>query len=466
MVAILPLVIGLIIAAVVVAVGVAVIAASLSNAGRDADDNFCEEPVGSTDTTCPLQVRWVWDAPHTTDRKRYVNLPASFDAAMNGREVELAGHVEPRRSGETVTFNVIANAANDAEAGAATLASATATSGAEGRATVRLTLPVYGGAKFKVGGKTTHQEQPAESGELTVWRKVFYHVTAMEAAPDGTVFTAPADMIPEIVAAFNPVFFELAPGTTSQGTTPYQAHLTAAQRSTLENSLKPTVRDNRSPFKMNIVMVDAADIVGEQEYTGAATAANVATPWFAHWRHESTVIHAKYQTGSTWTDLTNVLVGSQPGVPSNVQVTATIPGYATGTTVNWKIKVRFRRGRAGGWGGTTGTLFMCIGFDRRASASRPTGADLQQALTHETGHALGLVPTTASWRDTDPRDNGYSLRHCGYLDTAAPAQPRCVMWYMLSSAGTGPRNRFCSSDRPNDCAHFLCRTDYSTINWI
>lgn len=385
---------------------------------------------------------------------------------MNGREVELVGHVEPRHAGVVVTFNVIANAANDAEATAATLSATTATTVAQGRASIRLTLPVYGGSKWKVGGKTPQDPAPVESGELTVWRKIFYHVTEMAAAPDGTVFTKPADMIPAVVSAFDPVFFELAPGTTNQSTTPYKDHLTAAERTTLGDSLRPTVRDNRSPFKMNVIMVDAADIVAEQEYSGGVTSASVNTPWFAHWRYESTVIYAQYQDGTTWRDLTNVLVGSQPGVPSNVQVTGTIPGYTTGTTVNVRIKVRYKRGRAGGWGGTTGTLFMCIGSDRRSNAATPTGADLQQALTHETGHALGLVPGAASWRDTDPRDAPYSLKHCGYLDTATPAQPRCVMWFMLSGAGTGARNRFCNSDRPNDCSHFLYRTDFSTINWI
>jgi hypothetical protein len=132
--------------------------------------------------------------------------------------------------------------------------------------------------------------------------------------------------------------------------------------------------------------------------------------------------------------------------------------------VNVRIRYRYQRGNAGGWGGTTGTLFMCIGRQRRDNAATPTGADLQQALTHETGHALGLVQTGAGWRDTDPRDNGYSLRHCGYRTAATPPEPRCVMWFMLG--GGGDRLRFCSSNRPDDCAHYLLRTDYSSIIWI
>jgi len=417
---------------------------------------------------------WRWDAPHNADREQYVNLPAAWDPPNNGREVELVGHIEPRAAGKTVTFNTVPDPTNEPDVVSttadATLAAVTATTDAQGVAKVKLTLPWYGGAKFKVGGKTQWMPQPALSGRVTVWRKVFYQATEMTSspAPENLSLAAPADMISALRGAFEPVFFKLEPGVKSHDTTPYQAHLTAAQRTALEGTLRPTAQDARSPFKMNIVTIDRADIVAEQEWASPATTATVQTPWFQKWGYEPTVIYAQYQPPGTppgpWTNLTGVTIVANPANAAQEAVRATIPGFAPGSTVNVRIKYRYQRGNAGGWGGTTGTLFMCIGRQRRGNAASPTGAELQQALTHEIGHALGLVPPGAAWHDPDPRDAGYSLRHCKYQNAATPSEPRCVMWFMLG--GSGPRLRFCNSDRPDDCSHFLYRTDYASLSWI
>jgi hypothetical protein len=282
----------------------------------------------------------------------------------------------------------------------------------------------------------------------------------MTAAPDGTKFTCPADLIPALEGAFNPVWIELAPGTKRSATTPYKAHLTAAERASVENSLRGAATDDKSPFKMNIVLIDSADIVAEQEWTAQTAGPSVETLPFTKWVHEPTIIRAEYeQSAGVWTPLANVLVVDLAG--GRAKVTASIPG-SPAVPVQVRIKYRFQRGFAGGWGGTSGTIFMCIGRQRRANPASPSGADLQQALTHEIGHALGLVSPTASWRDPDPRDAGYSLRHCGYKTPSN--EPRCVMWFMLG--GSGDRLRFCKSNAPDDCSHFLMHADLSTIRWI
>ncbi len=419
------------------------------------------------------QYVWRWDAPHDTPHDQYVNLPRAWEPACNGRDVELVGHIEPRTAGKTVRFNAVPNPDNEPDTVAATadatLDHATATTDANGVARVTITLPWYGGSRWKVGGRTdTMPPEPVASGELTVWRKVFYQRTEMDAPPAPTTLSlaAPADMITALLAAFDPVFIKLAPGVKEHDTTPYQEHLTAAQRSTLEGTLRPAAVDARSPFKMNIVTVDKADIVADQTWAGATSAAVFVIPtWIAKWAYEPTVITAQYQKADgTWDNLINVQVNDNPADASQVSVQAEVPGFAAPSTVNVSIHYRFQRGTAGGWGGTTGTLFMCIGRQRRASAATPTGAQLQQALTHEIGHALGLVPPAVAWVDPDPRDAPYSLKHCKYKDTAATPEPRCVMWFMLG--GSGARLRFCKDDRPDDCSHHLYRTDYASLSWI
>ena len=73
------------IAAIVVAVvvGAVLLHKALTDSRADADKNFGTNPVGCPTQGCPL-VKWVWDDPHTKDRRQYVNLPADWDPAKNG----------------------------------------------------------------------------------------------------------------------------------------------------------------------------------------------------------------------------------------------------------------------------------------------------------------------------------------------------------------------------------------------
>jgi hypothetical protein len=399
-----------------------------------------------------------WDPPFS--HRQWVNLPKAWGVVAFGTEATLTGHVEPKVGGQAVTFTLLPDPANPPEATGAALASTSAPSDGEGKVRIKVTFPIYPSSKFKVSGKTATMDTAVETDAIEVWRRVFYQVTAMTAAPDGTTFAPPSDLIPALEGAFNPVWIELAPGTKKSASTPYKAHLTASERSSVENSLRGAAADDRSPFKMNIVMIDSADIVAEQEWTAQTKGPLVETLPFTKWAYEPTVIRAEYeQSAGTWVSLASISVVDLPG--GRAKVTASIPGPPT-APVRVRIKYRFQRGFAGGWGGTTGTIFMCIGRQRRANAASPSGADLQQALTHEIGHALGLVAPSASWHDPDPRDAGYSLRHCGYKTPTN--DPRCVMWFMLG--GSGDRLRFCKSNAPNDCAHFLMRADLSTIRWI
>jgi len=253
----------------------------------------CNQPAGSPAGTCPAahDGQFVWDAPFS--QRQWVNLPKAWGVVGFGTEATLSGHVEPRAAGQTVSFTLIPDPANPAAATGAALQSATATSDASGNVKIKLTFPIYPGAKYKIGGKTAAMASPVESDPIVVWRRIYYQVTSMLAASDGTVFTPPADMIPALAGAFDPVWIELAPATKDSDTTPYQQHLTWAQRQSLETSLRTSATDDKSPFKMNIVLIDRADIVAESEWTAHTAGPNVETPPFVKWTYEETVIRAE-----------------------------------------------------------------------------------------------------------------------------------------------------------------------------
>ncbi len=405
----------------------------------------------------PSTFQFMWDQPFS--QRQWVNLPRQWGVVAFGEVATLTGHVEPRVAGQTVTFTLLPDPSNPPEASGAALETTTALSDAEGKVQVEMLFPKYPGAKFKVAGKTASMAAPVESEPITVWRKVYYQITEMAPAPDGRRFNPPPDMIAALERAFNPVWIELAPGTKSTGTTPYKAHMTAAERWSVENSLKPSSVDNRSPYKMNIVMVDSADILATGEWNAMRAGPQVETPEFPKWPHEGAVISAEYQPRpGQWAPLANVQV-VDIGLET-AKIVASIPGPVS-APVEVLIRYRYQFGNGGGWGGTTGTLFICIGLLRR---NRPDvdATYLQPTLTHEIGHALGLVPKTSPWHDPDLRDKDYSLRHCE--SKTAAGQPSCVMWWR--GGGAGVRTQFCSGNSPNDCKTFLLRADLSTIRWI
>jgi hypothetical protein len=407
----------------------------------------------------PSAFQFKWDQPFS--QRQWVNLPRQWGVVAFGEVATLTGHVEPRAAGQAVTFTLLPDPSNPPEASGAALETTTALSDAEGKVQVEMLFPKYPGAKFKVAGKTASMATPVESEPITVWRKVYYQITEMAPAPDGRRFSPPPNMIGALESAFNPVWIELAPGTKSTGTTPHKAHLTAAERRSLEKSLKPSSVDNRSPFKMNIVMVDSADIVATGEWNAMRAGPEVETPPFPKWPHEATVISAEYRPpfgGGQWAPLTNLqVVDLQRGL---AKIVATIP-VPFPLPAQVRIRYRYQFGNGGGWGGADGTVFICIGLMRRFGQN-PDATFLQPTLTHEIGHALALVPTTAPWLDPDVRDKDYSLRHCGNKTTAG--QPSCVMWW--EGGGAGVRTHFCSGNSPNDCKTFLLRSDLSTIRWI
>jgi hypothetical protein len=208
---------------------------------------------------------------------------------------------------------------------------------------------------------------------------------------------------------------------------------------------------------MNIVLIDTADIVAEYSWSKASLGPHVETDPFTLWPHDPTVLWTGYeQSPGLWAPLVDVqVVDLKDG---RHKLTATIPGQHR-SPVQYRIDFRCQRGLAGGWGGPTGTVFLCMGRRLRAGTT-VSGSQLQPTLTHEIGHALRLVQSTSPWHDPDPRDSG-SLRHCGRTDAAK--KPLCVMWWTSKSCDA---KQFCTGNPPNDCTHFLLNADLSAIRWI
>lgn len=412
----------------------------------------------------PVRHDFAWIAPHRTDRRHYVNLPNAWDTVNNGRVAKLVGEVSPPDAGVLVQFRLVPNAANNTHTDAASV-QLTSYSTLNGRVEVDLNLPVFGGAKYKVEGATTDMATPDISGEIQVWRKFFYQVTTMAnpPAPSTRSLALAGTVIPAVQAMFAPTFIEVAPSERSAATTPYVAHLTAAQRDTLETSLRTSARDARTPFKLNIITIDRSDIPNPPTtWTGSAAAPLVVTPSFPHWPHEPTVISAEYKTAATpapdgtWAAMTGVAVLT-PG-DGTAMVQAVVPGWTAACDV--RITYRSLRGAAGGWAGRNGAVFICSGVGSST-------ADIQQTIAHEVGHNLGLVPgaptaPSTAWHDPAARDNPYQPKHCGYNRTGTPPGA-CIMWFML---GQGNSQRFCTANHPSDCSFHLKRSDYSGLNWI
>ncbi len=350
--------------------------------------------IGDSTSTCPPTgyPRWKEDPQRGEDGGR----------SCYGQEVVLQGHVEPRDQGVEVTFNLIPNPGNDTLADQAVVTTG-CVSKKDGIGRVKLHLPLYGGTKFKVGGKTDSMDKPVNSGELWVWRRIFYQTTEMKnsPAPENLSFRAPVGMIEAVRGALEEVYFEIQSAPKSKDTAEYQKHVMEEQRAALASVLRSKAQDARSPFKINVVLIDRADIFVEQEWASEDSAdwktGTVRTPSFrlaSDDSYEHNVLRAEYQTiDGVWKNLENVRVLPAPKGSGYSYATGRIPGFPKlDIVVAVRIKYRYQRGNAGGWGGGAGTIFVCIGRRRRENAASPTAADLQNTLTHEIGHVLGLVP--------------------------------------------------------------------------
>jgi hypothetical protein len=326
---------------------------------------------------------------------------------------------------------------------------------------------------------------PASAGPYTAWRCVFYQLTKMDPAPDGTRFDTPPGCVAKLRESLLPAFIELRPGSNASATVGYRENLLPADRGTVEASARAHAQDDTVPFKTNIIFVDHADTVKKDphEDKGAIppvpTAAGVPIPnhvtseWFVYLPNP--IVSAKYREvgARVWQDLPHPKLevdpaapaGTQPGMDKWVRIVGEIPNRDATKSYEYRFERRIVDVHAGGWGGTTGSLFICLGSNRRKNVAAPTAQEVQQVLAHELGHALGLVPTTASWRDTDSRDDKYSLRHCGHRNT--DMTPRCVMWWQLGNEGNN-RYDFCHLNDPDDCLHTLLKVDMgrAAMSWL
>lgn len=420
-----------------------------------------------TTTRCPVRCRW--DPPFTSDFRQFVNLPATHTHGVIDRtspDLELVVHTVPRRGHEPIGFRVVPHSRNPAGSPSVTLTAgstwATATD-AGGTARLRVTLPIHGGLRFRFTARTRSMDTPVESSWVTIWRGLFYQITEMDPptspSPNQPAhLRAPPDMISELQQNYRNAYIELEQSVRSTGRVPYSANLSSVELRRYSRYCRRQFRDRLHPFKLNIVMCDRADIDDIRTHTDTITGGTgrVSTGSFTRWPEPSpSYVETVYQiSGETrWLQLSNpreVSVSS-----GQTQIHAEIPNFNPAGTYHIRIQYRIHVGRAGGWGGRDGMVYIPIGIVRSMAPRHgtawhrwPTGAMLLQKCTHEVGHALGLVPSTVSWHDSV-----HTAGHC--QDT------NCVMWW---NSDTASSDDFCTTDP--GCEKWLKEVDLSTLSWL
>jgi hypothetical protein len=412
----------------------------------------------------PAAYEMVWD--DLEDRQQWVNLPdrPDFFGPNCGREVKLTGHVEPRVAGQEVTFELVAEPGNTIDTGTDDLAAKPALSGANGSVTARLALPIFGGQAFRISAKTASMASAAISGRIVVWRRFFYQVSVMDPAPDGTRFDPPKDLVSSLKDTLAKVFIDLQPSTTSSATTPFIENLgTSKEQDAIKNQLAAASKDGHSPFKLNILTINAADTLDIQEDIASWKTSIIETKPFRKWIHDPTIIRADYESSpGDWKPLQDVQVQDQ--MDDHAIISAMIPERVPRKGFRVWLRYRYQKTRsAAGWGGPGGTLFICMGTIRRNHSDNEISPTLRRVMSHEIGHALGLVPPTASWRDTNPRDDVYpKTKHCAHR--TADHFAACVMWWRIK--GSGNPKFYCTAGDTENCSHFLRAADLAKVEWI
>jgi hypothetical protein len=293
-----------------------------------------------------------------------------------------------------------------------------------------------------------------------VWRRIFYQLTTMEPAPDGRRFDVPVGLMDALRDRFSAVFIDLQPGTKAAATTLYLPNVGTDEEYTL--TANAAIKDDRSPFKLHIVAIDMAEIRwwnADKIYASA----RIETKPFLKWKYGETIrpewaVFATQEEPDNWRRLEDLQVHDRSD--GKTVITARVPHSHA-----WKVLVRLGYwAQAGptpaGWGGPDGVLRICVGYMRRRYAENELRTLLCHVMTHEIGHALGLLPVTASWHDRDARDKKYNIKHCHHVE--ADGSPECVMWFSTR----GAPHDFCTSHQPHNCSHYLRAADLSKVKWV
>jgi len=424
----------------------------------DGDEAGQLDAVGAVDAA-PVQSEpayvFVWDR---VNERQWVNLAADWGPDC-GRRVTLVGHVEPRAAGREVTFRLLPDPDNPLRHARAELAATAASSDAAGVVKVDLELPIYGGARFQVSARAVSGPFFL-SPPITVWRRIFYQLTTMEPAPDGRRFEVPDGLMEALGERLAAVFIDLQPGTKASATTPYLPNV--ATGSEYAATANAGIKDDRSPFKLHIVAIDMAERAQWKRYKVYASA-QIETKPFLKWKHGGT-IRPEEATFATHEDPDNPRPLEDLKVIDRSEGTAVITARIPHPH-RWKVRVRLRYLiQAGpspaGWGGTDGVLRICVGYVRKKYPEHELVPILCHIMTHEIGHAFGLVPTSASWADPAARDKPYNPKHCHHMH--ADGSPACVMWF----SAHGAPHTFCTSHAPKSCRHYLLAGDLSKLKWI
>jgi hypothetical protein len=398
---------------------------------------------------------FVWDR---INERQWVNLPADWGSDC-GRQVTLVGHVEPRAAGQQVTLRLLPDADNPRRHARAELAAAIALSNADGAVKVDVQLPIYGGARFQVSARAVSGPFVL-SPPVTVWRRIFYQVTTMDPSPDGRRFDVPDGLMEALRQRLAAVFIDLQPGTKASATTPYLPNVYTD--SEYAATAKAAIKDDRSPFKLHIVALDMAERA-QWHRDKIYASAQIETKPFLRWKHGQT-IRPEDATFTTHEDPDHAQALVDVRVVDRSEGAAVIVARIPHPHP-WKVLVRLRYliqsgPSPAGWGGKEGVLRICVGYVRKRYPEQQLIPILCHIMTHEVGHAFGLVPESASWHDAALRDQPYNPKHCHHAH--ADGSPGCVMWF---SAHDAPHT-FCTSHEPNNCTHFLRAADLSKVKWV
>lgn len=438
----------------IVAISLAVLAVSaivaglsgvLSTAGQDADKNFSDKPVGAKKADCKPHTVWQWDPPYTSDWSQFVNL--SEDAAlMHGAEPLLKGHVEPRTPGVPISFKLVPNAANETSLSFASLTTAVVMTDEAGEASVKLSLPVHGGLKYKVGGKTGTMVKFVDSGEITVWRKIEYTLACMKRS-DGTDYS---DRVTEatLVDEYKKSFIDLS--RKGSITTPDHKQLIEVDSCDVwANTDLPAKTDRTLNFGLIDTLAKGASIPLTKEYNPPPFVSFEKTYGGASWSFDlsskdkwlDSAVY--YDTGvpAISHDLSNQVSMSVDGLDYklSVDLTALVAGGIPLNRMRVVLQLKKRDSLSGvSWGPIT-----LVGMRwREGSYSGQEGDATMHTMLHEAGHYFSLVPAALP---SGPNTYHYDATawgvgggpHCSSdvenpeNSAALPATPSCIMYHQF-----------------------------------
>jgi|GEM_PF-1311856 hypothetical protein len=349
----------------------------------------------------------------TKNRNQYVNLDADEAHPEHGRVVRITAKVAPPKADKKVHWSIVdedkncpyradLTAENQAHfAGDSAKKSDTSQTNAAGEASIDFSTSICGGDKFTVCASLDKTQSGDKTGELTVWRRLWYEVDTMKKRNSEEAFDLSAHR--DVPALFKDMFLDWVYEEKQE----HPDNIWNIKDGHCDEFADKYFDANKAPFQAHVLAVDhQATLTIEAETLWDADAnpyvADLSFPYYIYDGGKSWVSKIEYNlwsaaTGDDWRplplDRISLTGPDQKGLRALKIDFTGIANPTPANTIEVRTWPRMAEESGAFWLLGTPHIFVCMGHVQEIILK----ADLKKCVTgiiaHELAHVVAMVST-------------------------------------------------------------------------